>query len=158
MKKVMFLIVGLLLSVSVNAASLTLTGGFEIFSDSSTAQRIQGVSGDNWTSDFGVFVDVDSPINAVTVENTDSLLSLTSVNLLDESMSIVGSSVFDGAGTWTLWALLTGGVQYTLQIVGSGTGSLTATVSAVPIPAALWLFAPALIGLFGFRRKAAVAA
>jgi len=44
------------------------------------------------------------------------------------------------------------------------TGSLTGTdaishyvlldVAAVPLPAALWLFAPALIGLMGLRRKA----
>ncbi|MBV1950731.1 MAG: hypothetical protein KUG64_00850, partial [Cycloclasticus sp.] len=32
------------------------------------------------------------------------------------------------------------------------------TPPAVPIPAALFLFAPALLGFFGLRRKAAVAA
>jgi len=30
---------------------------------------------------------------------------------------------------------------------------VTAEVSAVPIPAALWLFGPALLGLLGLRRK-----
>ncbi len=37
-----------------------------------------------------------------------------------------------------------------------GAFDMSATVSAVPLPAAAWLFAPAIAGLFGFGRRKAV--
>ena len=40
----------------------------------------------------------------------------------------------------------------------TGPGQLNVQVSAVPVPAALFLFAAALLGFLGLRRKAALAA
>jgi len=37
--------------------------------------------------------------------------------------------------------------------LGSFTSTGRISVSAVPLPAALWLFGPALLGFMGFRRK-----
>ena len=53
--------------------------------------------------------------------------------------------------------MLLAGVTYFFDISGvSGGTPLTATlsISAVPVPAALFLFAPALLGFLGLRRKA----
>jgi len=51
-------------------------------------------------------------------------------------------------------------VYYAVDIIDATSSILKydVSVSAVPVPAALFLFAPALLGLLGMRRKTAVAA
>jgi hypothetical protein len=57
--------------------------------------------------------------------------------------------------------VLTTGHQYTLQVQGnylgtvggSYTGTLSTSPSAVPVPAAIWLFGSALAGFIGFNRR-----
>lgn len=66
----------------------------------------------------------------------------------------------DGFGG-TFSALLSSGAQYILKIAVSGGAtafSATTQVSAVPLPAAAWLFGSALLGLGIFRRRKQVAA
>lgn len=80
-----------------------------------------------------------------------------------------GSSIFNDNGTivggiqFSTIASLSGALLFdTLRItmdVGTGPGfnidniGVTAAVSSVPVPAALFMFAPALLGFFGLRRK-----
>jgi hypothetical protein len=53
--------------------------------------------------------------------------------------------------------LMQAGAQYVLQLTGDGTGitGSVSTISAVPLPGAIWLFGSALLGFLGFsnRRK-----
>jgi len=53
----------------------------------------------------------------------------------------------DGKG-WFTTAGVTGDKPHGISHI-----SLYTSVSEVPVPAALWLFAPALLGLMGFRRR-----
>lgn len=46
-----------------------------------------------------------------------------------------------------------GGVPYRLHLEGTISGALPATVSGVPVPAAVWLFGSGLIGLAGVARR-----
>ncbi len=41
---------------------------------------------------------------------------------------------------------------------GHGTGQLTLTVSAVPVPAAVWLFGSGLLGMIGYSKRKSIAA
>ena len=53
-------------------------------------------------------------------------------------------------------AILTAGSFFGVDILNATSDVLKydLSISAVPVPAALWLFAPALMGFFGLRRKA----
>lgn len=66
------------------------------------------------------------------------------------ALSFTGSL---GAGSYTL--AFGGNIPASRAGGGSITGSVS--VSAVPIPAAIWLFGSTLVALFGIRRKIAVA-
>jgi len=97
-------------------------------------------------------------------------LSITGYN----GNSLVGSAyhaVTTAASTFTAnWSALTHfiietGTDYVYQSNLSGSGQhwalndirINESVGAVPIPAAVFLFAPALLGFLGFRRKAKAA-
>jgi hypothetical protein len=158
MKKAMLFIVAMMFSVAANAATLTLTGGTSLLSGGPVAQNFQTLSGSGTTS-FDVLSDELSTVDFTIVENTDATVNVSSVTLFD-GVTAVATGIFNGTGEWSFSALLASGVSYTLSIIASGAGSLSATtaISAVPVPAALFLFAPALLGFLGMRRKTAVTA
>lgn len=77
-------------------------------------------------------------------------------NVLLDSVTATGSST----NNWTVFEFIVQGTgQDVLKFAAIGTndslgGNLDAvSVSAVPIPAALFLFAPALLGFMGLRRR-----
>jgi len=166
MKKVMFLLMGLLLSFSVSAATITLSSatvsGFNfpttsdfIYADEGNVEVIDVVTDEAATAAFTFSFRPDN--NALS-----SVGFYTDGNLVG---SIFNSMLGDGSSTISFVQNLILGVAYSLHIssvlgatVSVGVNDVAASISAVPIPAALWLFAPALVGFFGFRRKAAVAA
>ena len=162
MKKVMFLIVGMLFSFCASAATVLITP------DSYTPS-----SGETSTS-TSEFIDgyVDWQVEATATHSEVNQYTLFEVFFKDQSASTHIESaryeLFDGTnivnrgsfGTtsdfWFKYVLQTG-VSYTLSIFGDAIVLPTfanVKVSAIPVPAALFLFAPALIGLFSLRRKA----
>jgi len=170
MKKVMFMIVGMLFSMSVSAATLTLVAPTTMdeytYGAGPSASEVTGsattyLSGLNdFSHDWGVtgdsnavfkvdFLPSDNPVQIGTVE-----LFLAS-NLMNSLISAGPANIN------TFSYVLLESVKYVLRISGTeldNTVSYHVNVNAVPIPAALFLFAPALLGFFGLRRKAAVAA
>ena len=181
MKKVMFLIVGLLFAGSASAASLNLSQFEQDVSSTNvlnTSIGFDSVSAESFTKaesagDFTIghliTSNVDQSVKVTwTFNDPDNLVDGSGFiglgnQLLDGNGVLLGSAILTavtGAG-YSFILSLTANTTYFLDMVGTASAlplTSTLTVSAVPIPAALFLFAPALLGFFGLRRKAAVAA
>jgi hypothetical protein len=170
MKKVMFLIVGLFFSVSVNAATLSWNAasisaveGWSTFESPSliTATKNFNLVNDGYTRTL-TFNVADGPatVGGLVVETTDEQFDISSVTLDGNPLT------FDAfASRWSLNSavmLAIGSYDLVIDITSVVAGGLlnvqVNAINEVPVPAALLLFAPALLGFFGLRRKAAVAA
>lgn len=165
MKKAMLFVVSMLFAVGVNAASLNLsTFNQDVASANVTNLSLinlaTGASSFNQVSGAGQFSighEVVSVVDqAVNVEWTFN----QQANLVSGDISKGGDfdlvQAVTGAG-YNFNILLLAGVTYFFDIVGVSAGDplfANLTISAVPVPAALWLFAPAVLGFFGLRRKA----
>jgi len=95
---------------------------------------------------YAVFTDTNAAAGA---SDTGTAVTLTPTG-----------SLVDNAGSNSIpffTFLMQAGAQYVLQLTGDGTGitGSVSTISAVPLPGALWLFGSALLGFLGFsnRRK-----
>lgn len=168
MKKAMLFFAALLFSINVNAASLNLvqfendvnTNSTNLFTTFDSVQAIS-TSSVNGSGFFEVGHIIESAVDTwVNIEWSFN----KKVNLLSASISkgedFVLVQPVTGEGI-SFSFLLLAGQTYFFDIAGQALGqplTTTLTVSAVPVPAALWLFAPALMGFFGLRRKAKLAA
>jgi hypothetical protein len=130
---------------------------------------------DSWTINLlgpaGLTVDITTSQDTGAINPQDvgtaiaSLKNITRVDLLDSSNNVVGgaNAVYSLANFGTL-STLTSFVNfsigtlllpgaYTLKIYGDDGAAYSGTISAVPLPAAAWLFGSALLGLGAMRRK-----
>jgi len=162
MKKAMLFVVALLFSVSVNAATLSLS---EV-SSSVASQSADVTSGSvvlgsgtvskkgTWSSEFALSTDEATPVVIAWSFNP----AITGATLVFGTLGDTVSYAITDDFSFT--AMLTAGTNYILKIIDatSGVVKYDVSVSAVPVPAALFLFAPALLGFLGMRRKTAVAA
>jgi hypothetical protein len=161
MKKAMLFIVALMFSVAANAAPLDLTlmsantgnaqvapSAGNVVSGSASISGATAISPDVFelvvaNSGTLTFAGSLNPTGPASYFEVDSgILSLTGVL----ATGLFSASVFVDAGTYLISVFSQG-----------GTHGYNFTV-ATPIPAALFLFAPALLGFFGLRRKASLAA
>lgn len=172
MKKTMLFFAALLFTFNVNAASLSLVGA-----DGNAGTVVNG-SGDvvtaNWSANGTGGTTISDSFTASTDVATTGTLSLT-FNPLIPRTSV---SIFDGVTTSMLDVVRVGSLgvlEYTWMLeaatdyvisvmIGRGAAGsnydlrLDSGISEVPVPAALWLFAPALLGFLGLRRKAKTSA
>jgi len=165
MKKVMFMIVGMLMSFGVSAATLTLTnlgdGSLSVNPDETTGQRVSGSAftpaGASWSDSWGISSVGDAYVNFEVdgQENPVMSISLFYANDLLNALTFDGSPV--ATNLFSFGYLLLDGMDYVVKVDGYDASSYS-IIAQTPIPAALFLFAPALLGFFGLRRKAAVAA
>lgn len=165
MKKAMLFLTAFLFSVSAHAASLTLTGA-------GAAGATQNVAISNgstvigagivptsriWSSAFNVTSDADTPVNIEWSFNPSTALKSATLAFYD--MSNPASAVFFSiTKNFAFSAVMLAGVTYGVDILNATSGVLgydlsVAALSAVPVPAAMFLFAPALIALIGLRRR-----
>jgi hypothetical protein len=167
MKKAMLFFAALLFSVNASAASLTLVG------DAANAGVVGIGSGPvvtaAWSSSVFGGESVNDSYTITTDTLTGGILSLTFNPLAaGTTVSVTGGGntvfpvitpVFDLGVTQYFW-VLQAATDYVINILISSAvaGSNYDLRVETPIPAALWLFAPALLGFFGLRRKAQVAA
>lgn len=94
-------------------------------------------------------------------ENTDFFTSdvFSTGYLNTSSLGLTFEGIMIKSGNTTLVALFSDAISelYFKTFIKQGISHIalfnTAPISAVPVPAALWLFAPALLGLVGFRRR-----
>jgi len=174
MKKILLGLFFTMFAMQVNAASITsipltmtensISGGFFSTLYENSPGEIEGTS--RVEGDFTIVYDLSANLSTglrnVTVENTDASVTIESVKLVDSTnVANFWLGDFDDAGEWMLSAYLLDTTAYTLTIIGTlaGTsfGTVTTTVSSVPLPAAVWLFGSALVGLFGASRRKSTA-
>jgi len=176
MKKLMFIAVGMLFSISVSAATISLSSSSS--TGGGTTANGSGIGGATAThtdlqSDF---VDVWQVSSTTTLAETFNIATSTpTFTTFDAFYSFDGTTWVDFANESILGGIneseyqtLTGSlVSYLIKVTGTGVsiGSSSYLLSVnevvippVPVPAALFLFAPALLGFLGFRRKAAMQA
>ena len=167
MKKVMLFIASMLVAVSVNAASLNLSTFDQDVANNATNNFI--TNGDTATSHSTIDAAGSFDLGHHIVSAVDQVVNIEwsfnkQENLVSADISKGGSFVLVQAVTglgYSFNMLLLAGVDYFFDITGISAGTplnATLTMSAVPVPAALFLFAPALLGFLGLRRKAALAA
>ena len=172
MKNAMLFCIALLFSVGANAATLTLstvgssgaTQSIDLNNNSTVLAGGTVSSSGVWESIFDVTTDVDTPVKVEWSFNPFTALDsavLVFSEITGPSGGYTGSTqYFNITGDFSFTAFLTAGVYYAVDIIDATSSILKydVSVSAVPVPAALFLFAPALLGLLGMRRKTAVAA
>lgn len=163
MKKSMLFFAALLFSINVNAATLSLTGTGSIgssqnvdLSDNSTVLAGGTVAARGlWSSSFNATTDVDTPVIIEWSFNPST--SLSSAQLVFGELG-GPLQLFNISSDFIFNASMTAGTTYLVAILNATSNilkyDLSISASAVPIPAALWLLAPALMGFFGLRRKA----
>ena len=164
MKKVMLLVVGMLFSASSLAATMSWVSAPVIDTDNSSVQIAahEGYSAPagQHVDEFVFNIDEEMSIAAVAIEFFDSQLDIASVTL-DNIYNFTFSALGGNVSQWSLGGTLLAAGNHTIALAvtsAEAASQFNVKVSAVPVPAALFLFAPALLGFFGLRRKAAVAA
>lgn len=168
MKKIFLSLVLALFALQVNAASLAWdaidvnTSGthsaLEVNPANLTGQMsFDSTAGGLTTDTWSYTLDDDSVIENVAIEFFDSQMNIGSVFLDGQALTetVQGSGSF-ATKLWVWTGLLTSGV-HTLTLndidVLAANGQYQIKVSAVPIPAAVWLFGSALVGLVGVSRR-----
>ena len=164
MKKVMLFIASMLFAVSANAATMSWVLAPTIDLDNNSVQITahEGYDEDegSHTDNFVFNVDELVQISAVAIEFYDDQLDIANVTL-------DGASIFNfttlggGVSEWLSSSVWLAAGDHTIALVVNSAlagAQLNVKVNAVPVPAALFLFAPALLGFLGLRRKATLAA
>lgn len=139
--------------------SLGSTQLYYINSDTNTLSRHVPVAGATGTTPGASF---NAP-NIVTVGNLGlgagvDIVSADGFEIFSDSFAFAALTIVTGPGArdaaTNLYSINLQTGQATLAGLFNGTlRGLTAAPSAVPVPAAAWLFGSALLGLAGFRRK-----
>jgi hypothetical protein len=94
----------------------------------------------------------DSAPGSITYELFSDMTSGT--GLVSEGLSLMTALTFDDVLGGSFTKMLGMG-EYVLKLThaGEGTHSSQSSISAVPLPAAAWLFGSAAMGLLGFARR-----
>ncbi|EMR14343.1 hypothetical protein MPL1_00045 [Methylophaga lonarensis MPL] len=163
MKKAMLFFAALLFSVSAHAAVLDLTTFDNDVANNTTNLAIvnnpTGAFSFNAVNTTGSF-----SMGHVVVAAVDTMAKIEwsfnqSADLITAQISKGGDflmvETITGAGT-VFTMMLLAGQTYFFDIIGEAKAGMTLTlgITAVPLPAAVWLLAPALLGFFGMRRRA----
>jgi len=169
MKKTMLFFTALLFSISAHSATLNLTENFAVgasqsvnLSSNSTVLASGTVAkAGNWFSLFDLTTTKDTPILVEWKFNPTP--SMQTAQLVFGQVDGFGGAyiglpeIFNITGDFAFASFLTAGSVFAVDILNATSGVLNynLSISAVPIPAALFLFAPALFGFLALRRKAA---
>lgn len=160
MKKAMLFFAALLFSINASAASLTLVG--DAANDGTVGIGSGSVVTAGWNGPASSGASVNDTYTLTTDALTGAFLKLT-FNPLEKVSTSVTVNGFEvpvietlGLGVAQYFWVLQAATEYVINVtIGNAfAGSNYDLRVETPIPAALWLFAPALLGFFGLRRKA----
>jgi len=165
MRKLLIILLAVFSVASANAATLTSGAGWSTFDFEDV--------GSSWGDTFTFTITEASILTVTDVFKAGDQLEVfadgVSLGLTSLPTGTGFTSDFDLAAAdagWSTgsWSFLAGTYVISglaeLSPFGDGVGALRldSNISAVPVPAALFLFAPAVLGFFGLRRKSAAAA
>jgi len=150
MKKVLLGLFFAMFALQVNAATVVTESSFDTLSETGAPFSVDGLDftldTDGTATELKLtFSFHDQVLN--TVSNFGAELRDSSDNVLKTVMATAGS----GVGSMVL---LLG--DYNIHFLGTEGGegaAVTLSASAVPVPAAVWLFGSAIMGLFGASRR-----
>ncbi len=164
MKKVMLFVVSMLLaiSVNVNAASLSLTTAGAVNADQSVSSLLNNgplaigrgeTAGGNWQSFFNLTTDKDTSAIVEWSFNPEHNVVNAILQVWQQNVGLVNS--FNVMGDFIAKFYFLAGEVYSIDFLSVNSEGLSydVSVNAVPVPAALFLLAPALLGFLGLRRK-----
>ena len=163
MKKVMLFIASMLFAVSASAATLTLTG--DVNNLAQVTQPTGQVVGANTFIPLGIdgFAGDVHDVFELTVADGDAwgrfqfghffTAISSSFSVTDSLNNIVASGSLNSAVHNAMLLTANSTYKIAVDIVGAAAGSAYGFTVATPIPAALFLFAPALLGFLGLRRR-----
>ena len=162
----MLFIATMFFAVSASAATLTLTGTGVNTGVGSTVSATGGSATGLYNQSWGLSTGADTNALFKISFFDQQVLGLTTVaassyNLIENGTTVATIVAPITATGFSFSYLLLQGAVYALEVSGNVLVDPTAilvSINAVPVPAALFLFAPALLGLFGLRRRATLAA
>lgn len=150
-----------MMSLTVSAATLNIDE-FNILYE---AADVVTTSQPSLPTAFETSFDVNALPNALTRFNVSethpnggvSEATFSQYALIDSGNNIVSSAVLAGLSAFSFVYQTLADTAYTLELFGSMASSpvrvhLTG-IAETPIPAALWLFGPLMIGLLAFRKR-----
>lgn len=161
MKNIFLLVCLSMMSLTVSAATLNIDAFDTLYS---TKQNVTA-SQNNLPSNFAINFDINALSNAYTqfdVSEThpndgNSLTTFSQYALLDSANNIVSSAVLAGLSAFSFAYQTLADTAYTLELFGTLGSSPTRVhlsgVAQTPIPAALWLFGPLMVGFLAFRKR-----
>jgi hypothetical protein len=169
-----FLLIGILFTISgvfnANAASIStfdnggagfdLTANSEIIFDTTNVDTL-GVTEDSFAHLYQINVSeslqtLSSTITFASTAITDAVLSILD---MDMTTVLASTSVSAGVEASLSWLMTNPPGEYWVQFSGTlvdAIDSYQLKVSAVPLPAAVWLFGSAMIGMIGFGRRKSI--
>ena len=175
MKKAMLFLATLFFAATVNAASINLkplNGTLGIITDNNTsavsASGPFALTAPNanrpYRATYDMTSDMETTVGIFTSFTPAATLDIFKIGDDGTWANSTRIDLINSGGSNSINTLLavTAGTAYRIFLRTFKEGNLTPTynlaVSEVPVPAALFLFAPALIGFLGLRRKASLPA
>ncbi len=163
-KNIVLLFAMLFIAVQTNASVIDL-GDFDASVGRADVYSFDGENGlaPGSKVDASVIFSISNAGSGVSSSITAVSLELNGfINIDNFGASLNGTALSLSSGPGGTTALFNGALadgMYTLlfsgDVTGSAGGIITGAIAVqpVPLPAAVWLFGSALIGLFGFRRS-----
>ncbi len=161
MKNVLMIMLLSMMSYTASAATLNI----DAFDTEFEAQTVVTSSQPSLPTSFATSFDINTLANTFTqfyVSEThpnggDSLMTFDGYNLLDSSSNIVSSAALAGLSVFSFAYNTLADTAYTLELFGTLGSSPTRVhlsgLAQTPIPAALWLFGPLMVGFLAFRKR-----
>lgn len=161
MKNVLMIWLLSMMSYTASAATLNI----DAFDIEYEAQTVVTSSQPSLPTSFDTSFDINMLANAFTQFNVsethpnggESLTTFSQYNLLDSGDNIVSSAVLGSLSAFSFAFQSLADTAYTLELFGTLGSSPTRVhlsgLAQTPIPAALWLFGPLMIGMLALRKR-----
>lgn len=161
MKNIALICLLSMMSFTASAATLNIDAFDTVYEAQTVVTSSQPSLPTSFETSFGINTLTNS-FNEFNVFEThpngdNSEITFSQYSLLDSSDNIVSSAALAGVSAFSFAYHALADTAYTLELFGTLGSSPTRVhltgLAQTPIPAALWLFGPLMVGLLGFRKR-----